>query len=95
MTQDPQPRPVATTGVPDGKVRTVTENAACLNSRRTALEVAELVSGSATADLRVRKIMIWRDGGGVATAFDYPDTGKGGRGNRPSCSAGTSETLWV
>jgi hypothetical protein len=29
------------------------------------------------------KITNWRDGSSIPTAFDYPDTGKGGRGHRP------------
>ena len=36
--------------------------------------------GSTRRRESVSKITTWRDGGGIAAAFDYMDTGEGGRG---------------
>ncbi len=53
-----------------------------------AIPAAPRRQGSARRRESVSKVTAWRDGGGIAAAFDYTDTGKGGRGNRPSCSTG-------
>jgi hypothetical protein len=53
-----------------------------------AIPAAPRRQGSPRKRESVSKITTWRDGGGIAAAFCYPDTGKGGRGNRPDCSAG-------
>jgi hypothetical protein len=53
-----------------------------------AIPAAPRRQGSTRRRESVSKITAWRDGSDIAAAFDYTDTGKGGRASRPSCSAG-------